>query len=342
MGAAKTTSAVAVIALFDVIRDHGMSVQTLEKQTGISRKKMDDPDARITMTQFLNLWQIAEKVSNNPAIGLTLRQHYQTQTKHFVVLMAMNCNNFLEALQAWARYDMIICNNGRIDLIKEKDLYGITYTNVSPRHENRWIPEHHASLAIEYARQITQREFNPVRVCFRHKDPGYAHVYKDIFKCPVLFDQEANQIWVKEKELHQPIPGSDAYLRAVLEKHADTSIEKLSRELTFQNKVQEFMVRHLHQGTVSIQAASDAMNMDRSTLHRRLKKENTSFRLLLTETRKELAQKYLGQGLSITQTAYLLGFSDPSTFQRAFKRWTGIAPGQYKEEFQGTSKYPHQ
>lgn len=332
MGSSETTSAVAIIALFDVIRDHGVPVDTLEEKTGISRIKMDDPDARITMTQFLKLWQIAEDVSKDPAIGLNLRKKYGPGIMHFVVRLALNSPNLLEGLRAWMRYDMLISDNDRIDISEKKDHYCITYTNTSPIHENRWIPEHHISLPLEYGRQMSQKNFNPIQVFFRHADPGYADIYEKIFRCPVFFNQKENKALFRKQDLEMPIIGRDPYLQAILKKHADLSIESLSKRMSFKNGVQEFIIKNLHKGIVDIQSASDAMKMDRSTLHRHLKKETTTFRHLLTQTRKELAQKHLVQGLSITQTGYLLGFSDPSTFQRAFKRWTGNSPGEFRKQ----------
>ncbi|MCP3944237.1 MAG: AraC family transcriptional regulator [Desulfobacteraceae bacterium] len=332
MRISKTTSAVAIIALFDLIRDYGIPIDTLEKETGINRRKMDDPDARITMTRFLKLWQIAEKVSKDPAIGLNLRQKYGTGTMHFVVTLAMNSPNLLKALEAWMRYDMLICDNYRNDIFEGKDHYRITYTNISPEHENRWIPEHHMFLALEYGRRISQTNFNPVQIFFRHADPGYGDIYKKCFNCPVFFNRKENMALFKKQDLKMPILGQDPYLHAILKKHAEKSIKKLSKSLSFKDKVQEFIIKNLPRGIVDLQSASNAMNMDRSTLHRHLKKESIGFKQLLTQTRKELAKKYLTQGMSITQTSYLLGFADPSTFQRAFKHWTQISPGKFREQ----------
>ncbi len=332
MEVSKTTSAVAIIALFDVIRDHGMPIGILEQKTGINRREMDDPDARIKMTQFLKLWQIAEEVSKDPAIGLNLRKKYGVGIMHFVVMLALNSSNLMEALEAWMQYDMLICDNYRNKISEGKDHYCITYTNISPKHENRWIPEHHMSLALEYGRQMSRTNFNPIQILFRHADPGYGDIYEKCFNCPVIFDQEENMSLFRKQDLEMPIIGRDPYLQAILKKHADKSIENLSRYISFKEKVQEFIIKNLHKGIVDIQSASDAMNMDRSTLHRHLKKEGTMFRHLLSQTRKELAQKHLAQGLSITQTGYLLGFSDPSTFQRAFKRWLGKSPGEFRKQ----------
>ncbi len=329
----KTSSAVSIIALFDIIKDHGMSVTELEKITGINRSKMDDPDARITMTQFLNLWQIAVDVTNDPALGLHLRKNYGTNIMHFVVIIALNSENLFEAMQSWARYAMLICETDRIEIFEKKDHYIFTYTNTSPEYENRWIPEHHCSLALGYGRMMTQKEFDPVEVWFRHENPGYIDEYEKTFNCPVFFNKEENLVKIKKEDMLHSIISPDPYLKSILKKHADESIEKFSKGPSLKAKVQKYMLKNLHTGTVTIQSMSDAMNMDRSTLHRHLKKEGTAFRDLLTQTRKELARNHLIQGLTATQTGYLLGFADPSTFQRAFKRWFGQSPGEFRKEF---------
>lgn len=338
MALKKTTSAVSIIALFDVIKDHGMSVAELEKKTGIDRSKMDDPDARITIPQFLNLWQIAVDVTNDPALGLHLRKNYGTNIMHFVVIIALNSENLLEAMQSWARYDRLICETDRIEIFEKKNHYIFTYTNTIPEYENRWIPEHHFSLALDYGRKISQKDFNPVEVWFSHENPGYIEEYEKIFHCPVLFNKKENLIRLKKEDMLHPIISPDPYLKAILKKHADESIEKFSENPSLKARVQEFMIKKLHTGTVTIQSVSETMNMDRSTLHRHLKKEGTAFRDLLTKTRKELARKHLIQGLTATQTGYLLGFTEPSTFQRAFKRWFGQSPGEFKKEFRQTQK----
>lgn len=328
---AKTTSAVAIIALFDILHDHGMTIDDIEKSTGIHRRTMDDPDARITMTQFLKLWEIAEDMTGDRAIGLHLRKHYGRNLMHFVVTLAVNSATLYDALQHWIRYEKLICETDKIDLTREGDHYVMSYTNTSPEHENRWLPEHHLSLATEYARQITQKNNNPIEVRFKHSDPGYSEEYRNIFQCPVLFNQSTHSVLVKKDDLFSPIVSTDPYLHRILKKHADEALKKISGRDTITDRVQAFIIQKLPSGTVDITSTSISLSMDRSTMHRHLKKEGTTFKAVLTRTRQDLAQNYLSQGMTLTQMAYLLGYSDPSTFQRAFKCWFGLSPGEFRK-----------
>lgn len=331
MGRRKTTSAVAILALFDLLKDQGLTVAQIEEKTGIDRAKMDDPDTRIFMDQFLNLWQMAEDVTGDPAIGLHLRQSYGKNYMHFAIMIALNSETLLEAANSWSAYAMLVNDIDRAQIHEKEDHFICTYACSSPEYENRWIPEHHFSYLMDCARRMSGQDFSPVAVWFRHKDPGYADEYRKNLGCPVHFNRSENLMMVKKEDMMRPIIAPDPYLKALLKKHADGIVEQYTRNRSMKEKVRTLISKKLHTGQISVQLVSDAMNMDRSTLHRRLKKEGTTFRTLLTETRRDLAKKYLIQGLSASQTAYLIGFTEPSTFHHAFKRWYGQNPGEFRK-----------
>ncbi len=333
MRSKKTTSAVAILALFDILKDHGVSAAQIEEKTGIERSKMEDPDTRVFMDQFLHLWQIAENITRDPAIGLHLRRNYGKNYTHFAIMIALNCDNLLEAAKSWAHYAMLVCDTDRVEIFKQAGGFVCTYACTEPQYENRWIPEHHFSYVIEYGRKMSGADFNPVEVWFRHSEPGYKKEYEKIFGCPVFFSKKENLMILRKEDMMRPIISPDPYLKTLLKKHADSIVEQYAQTTSFKERVKAFIAKKLHTGDISARYVSDAMNMDRSTLHRHLKKEDTTFRTLLVETRKELAKKHLIQGLTASQTAYLIGFTEPITFHHAFKRWYGKNPGEFRKEF---------
>ncbi|WDP89566.1 MAG: AraC family transcriptional regulator [Desulfobacter sp.] len=338
MGQRQTTSAVAILALFDLLRDHGLSVEQIEARTGIDRSGMDDPDTRIFMDQFLTLWQIAEEVTKDPAIGLHLRQDYGKNYMHFTIMIAKNSDTLLEAAKAWSDYAMLVNDTDRARIHEREDIFVCTYSCSSPEYENKWIPEHHFSYVIDCARKMSGLDFTPVAVWFKHKDPGYRDEYQKILGCPVHFGMDENLMMVKKEDMMRPVLSPDPYLKAILKKHADGIVAKYSEHPSMKQRVGALISKKLHTGRISVQMVSDAMNMDRSTLHRRLKKEGITFRTLLTQTRRDLAKQYLIQGLSASQTAYLIGFTEPSTFHHAFKRWYGQSPGEFRKNIHHTPK----
>ena len=99
------------------------------------------------------------------------------------------------------------------------------------------------------------------------------------------------------------------------------------------HQARQVLCRLLPQGEPKRQAVASALRMSTRTLQRRLQDENTSFQQLLDETRRELAMQFLRQKrMTLLEIAYLLGFADPSNFFRAFKRWFGMPPGQFREQ----------
>ncbi len=327
----KTASAISGMVLFELIKQAGLRVSEIEKITGITEAVLSDPDARIPMGRFLKLWQMAEKATKDPAIGLHLQNHFGTSLMHFVITIAINSRTLLEALQSWARYDRLICDVDYIRVAAKGGCTRITYTNKMPVYENRWIPEQYFSLALEYGRRISGRKITPVDVGFMHDNPGYPKEYHKVFGCPVRFGQKENVLRFDKSDTDLPVISPDPYLKAILVKQADKSLKEMERAGTLISQVEDYILHHLHLGEVNIQAVSNALHMDRSTLYRRLAGEGTSFKDILTMIRKKMAREHLTRGLTASQTAYLLGFTEPSAFQRAFKRWFDVSPGEFKK-----------
>ncbi len=109
---------------------------------------------------------------------------------------------------------------------------------------------------------------------------------------------------------------------------------KRGKSESVREKGKAYIFSNLAAGEINLEAAASAMNMARSTLYRQLKMEGTSFRDLLLKTRQDLAKAHLREGMTNSQVAYLIGFSEPSAFQRAFKRWYNINPGEYRNVLQ--------
>ena len=331
MAKKETTSAVAILALFDLLRDHGLSFAEVEAETGIDRARMEDPDIRIPMDRFLNLWQMAQKVSKDPAIGLHLRQNYGQKYVHFTIMIAQNSDTLLDAGRAWAKYAMLVNDTDRVRIYEQEDRIVLSYACSSPEYENRWIPEHHFSYIVDCARRFSGEDFSPVSAWFKHEDPGYRNEYEKILGCPVRFNMGENLMISTKADMMRPIISADPYLKTLLKKHADGVALQYAMTHSMKEQVRSLISKTLHTGEVRVNGVSKALNMDRSTLHRHLKKEGTSFRALLAETRRDLSTQYLLQGLTASQTAYLLGFTEPSTFHRAFKRWYGTNPGAFRK-----------
>jgi len=327
------TSYTASQILTEIILDHGMPLAEFEKQAGVKPSRIKDPDAWIPMRSFVRLWELAIEATGDHSLALRLRKGIGIRMVHFVIQLSMHSPTMLAALFHFTRYNKLLSETDTFEIANKDELVEVTYTNTSP-YQVRWLPEHHFSFGVELGRSLAKESFAPIRVSFQHADPGYKKVYEDVFQAPALFQQPKNSIVFRKKDLLQPIARRDPYLQSVLEKHAEELMNKRGKSESVREKVKAYIFTNLSVGEINLETAASTLNMARSTLYRQLKMEETSFRDLLLETRQHLAKAHLRDGMTNSQVAYLIGFSEPSAFQRAFKRWYNINPGEYRKSIQ--------
>jgi AraC-like DNA-binding protein len=161
-----------------------------------------------------------------------------------------------------------------------------------------------------------------------HRPPSYRSEYDRIFPMPVVFESDKNALLMaNDSWMTQRLAQAPRYVFGVLSAHADGLLRELEKSQTTRGRVESLVMPVLHTGAVSMDKIADRMGFSRQTLLRKLKAEDTTFEKVLDELRHRLALDYLqARKVSVNETAYLVGFSEPAAFSRAFKRWTGISP----------------
>jgi AraC-like DNA-binding protein len=144
------------------------------------------------------------------------------------------------------------------------------------------------------------------------------------------FSAPVNALLFARADLTLPLPTAHPLLAELHERIANERLQRLDHAPTCL-RARDVIIRHLPDGEPRRTIIATALGMSERTLQRRLAAEGTSFQRLLDDTRRELAQQYLGQrDVSLADTAYLLGFSDQSSFFRAARRWFGNSPGHFR------------
>jgi len=164
-------------------------------------------------------------------------------------------------------------------------------------------------------------------------DPGYRGEYERVLQAPVAFERGRNAMRIDESWVGRRIALQPRYAFGILTRHADEMLERLERAGTMRGRVESALLPVLHKEEAGMEAICARLGCSRDTLYRRLKAEGTTFEAVLDGVRHRLAVDYVAAGkVSINETAYLVGFSDPAAFSRAFKRWTGRSPRQWRSE----------
>ena len=183
---------------------------------------------------------------------------------------------------------------------------------------------------VRLMRAVTRPEFCPQSVRLPHGDQGHAERYHAALGPGVSFNQPDTAICVARAEAEAPLPGNNPELAHANDEVAERYLASLD-PARVATDVRELLVEMMPSGTVRQEDVAQRLNRSLSTLQRQLSGEGTSFQQLRDQTRRRLAEEYIRQNeLSLSQIAYLLGFSDQSNFSRAFKRWTGMSPREYR------------
>jgi AraC-like DNA-binding protein len=187
------------------------------------------------------------------------------------------------------------------------------------------------AVVVRLVRDLLDRPWVPPEVRFAHRRPTDLALLIDYFGPHLEFDCGANQVAIEARDLDHKLAGADEALLATLEQQAQRMIADRPTRSDGLAWIREHVRLGLRDGTPQLQSVAAKMQMSARTLQRRLAAEGTSFQAVLDEVREELARMYMARrDLALGEVAYLLGFSELSAFVRAFRRWTGQSPGEFR------------
>ena len=317
---------------FDELNRQGIASAQLEEKTGLDYNQLGDIDARIPLEQHYKLMDLGIELTNNPALALQMGENFVPERLGVVGHVFMNCPTLREAGNQVIRYTKLICEVSHLALEEDEKYAKLIHLIEVPEYDS--IPSTEISLAtaITMVRVFAGKPVNPVSVHFQHAPPAHLAEYERIFQAPMLFNQPENRMVMEKKVLDYRLASYNPYLHEILIKHANELLDQLHSGENLQDQVRAFIFDHLPSGEVDIEMVALHLNMSRWTLTRKLKEEGTSFQELFKQMRKKMAMNYLQiKQFSISEVAFLLGFSEPSTFHRAFKSWAGQSPGEFRK-----------
>ena len=328
-----TTLASVARVLGETLRaEYGVDPQPLYDEVGIDTTKFFRPGARTTFSKMTRLWESAVEACGDAEFGFKVGG--RAMPSDFFVLghAWIASETLLGAMNRLSRYRHVVSTAyGNMKLSRAGDTVEMSET--FPRDPLPAKPAMDGGYAafMRLCDIVTEAPVRPVRVELIASADDHAKAYEDLFCCPVTFDAE-REIWVYEAaELEKPLTGSIPDVAIATDKIADLYLSSFE-DGTVSVAVRELLVKLLPSGKADQERVANQLYRSTSTLQRQLNSEGTTYRRLLDGTRKELAERYLRDGrYSQAQIAFMVGFADQSNFARAFKRWTGMSPGEYQE-----------
>ena len=186
--------------------------------------------------------------------------------------------------------------------------------------------------AVSISRQVSPVPFRPTEVHFRHGAPKLLKHHEAYFECPVHFDAEHDALLISDEALDQPNKLGDEGITQFLLPHLEGELSELRYEPSLVDLTKEAIAKALSEGPPKMEAIARGMGFSGRSFHRRLADHGLTFQMLAEETRRELAEGLLrDEQYSLADIAFLTGFSEQSSFTRAFKRWVGHTPASYRK-----------
>jgi AraC-like DNA-binding protein len=330
------TSAVWVKGIAGMLAAEGLDVRAMLAAASIDPASLDAPAARVESEKISRLWELAVERSGNPAISLAQHEVVRPASFDVVGYTMMSCADLRGAFERLIRYMLILSNALTVILREEQGGYRVTFdlfggSRPVPRQRVEFI----LISVVSYCRWISGREVFPIAVEFPYPSPANQVPYQDAFRCRVLFDAPRSSLLFSRSDLTAPLPTSNPMLADLHDRFAGEYLQRFDHS-QISCRVREAILRLLPDGEPRRDQIAGELCMSERTLQRRLEAEATSFVDLLDNTRRELAEQYLGRlHLSFAQAAFLLGFADQSSFFRACKRWFELSPGKYRSQLLG-------
>lgn len=333
-GTVLTVSSRAMVAACERL---GLDTGALLRAAGISRQTLEDPDARLEASKVSALWTKAYEISGDPVLSLHAAEACPLGAYKVIDYMAANAGTVGEAFRYSARYFPLVNTAIRLPIDESGDPVTFDVVDESgPAGVSRPYAEYCFAAFVLHVREATGVTFPVRRITFVHGAPPDTTEHERIFGCPVKFGSGHTRLFLDRAVWQTPTTSAQPGVLQVLTEHADLLLRKLPRGPDLVERTRRVIGERLRGGDSSLESVARELGTSARSLQRHLRDIGYSYNALADEVRTATARLYLEQpDIAIAEVAYLLGFADQSTFNRAFKRWTGDTPARSRALFRG-------
>lgn len=317
-------------------RSLGHKPDALLAQYQLDAVRLASPQARISIPRFMRLGHAFIEAFHLPHLGLLMGKMSSAPVLGLAGFLAQSAATVQEAGQVLAEYELLSSFNsrGRSHFLLENGQGILQFYSITPYNNyNLFVVDSVLAGWYQFLISLTMQKELIKRVEFEFSAPDYVDQYRHYFSCELRFNAQRNALIIEKSYLAKPILSACASSFSALRALAERELERVRLGLSFREQTARAISPLLHGSTPTLEQVAERLNSTPWVIRRRLQAEGVSFQQVLNATRKDLALSYVRDtALSLGEIAFVLGFGSPEAFQRAFKRWTGIAPGQYRLE----------
>ena len=315
-------------------RRQGIDPAALAEHAGFDPSLASDPDARIPLAVETLLWDEAARLSADRSFGIHAAEALRPGVFDVVDYAIRTAPSLRASLERLARYNRLVHDAAVFRLLEEGDALRVEH-GLGGVKQSRQAAEFTLASVVVVGGQLNGSPIWPSRVTFQHEARGPTPEQLRLFGVAPSFSAPANSLTFSRELLDRPLPRTDPLLSRVIERHAEALLAlRPAAAETSAARVRRILCEILgkDESAASLPGLASRLHMSERSLQRRLADEGQTFDGLLDELRRELAHRYLSdKKIAIAEVAFLLGYSEPSAFHRAFKRWTGATPSQIRQ-----------
>jgi len=320
-----------MVNLWKTIQSYGIEPAPLFEAEGIKIQLPIDPCIRLSYTKIDRLRTKAVEMCGDEAFGLRSAEAY-SPSQFGALGYAWHASLTLRnAFMRMERFVRVVSDKATVVVEDGDGCMVVTFGVHAPTESGFARDDAAFAMITKMCRLVSGEHFRLQAVNFKHAQPRDIKPYFEFFGCTLNFEQADNQLLIPLSIADEPLVGANPELAVLNDQVVTKRLASIDRG-DIVARVEAAMTEQLPYGQISDDSVADALHMSVRTMHRKLTEVNSNFRTLLVEKRRSLAELYiLDNSLTLTEISLLLGFSEPSSFSRAFKSWTGTAPSEARQ-----------
>jgi len=339
MTTTSTTLTSWALLVWKALQAHGHDARTIFKLADLDSAKLGDGNARYRLDRMSKLWEIVIKETKDPCFGIEVGALWTATTFHALGFTWLASHTLKDALTRLVRYSRIVNNSLAVSL----ESHGANLHLIMSADED--VDEaivHDAArdagmvAVVVMCRQLCGRNFSPIEIQVTRERSVCSDKLENFVGTDVIYNCKQNLTVFDHMLAEQRQPTGNSELAKVNDEIAIKYLQTLDRNSVVM-QVKTMLIEMMPSGQIAEDVVANELNLSLRTLQRKLGEEKTSFSALYKKIRQDMAGEYIkDSAMSMTEIAFLLGFSEQANFSRAYRRWYGTSPSAAREAFVNT------